>query len=47
MSVVKISVPPANPDWQAELRADERPPTAEDPRSPSERNLGPNVGPIV
>jgi hypothetical protein len=45
-SVVKIALAPIDEDLQAETRADERPPTADDPRSPSVRNVGgPWVGP--
>lgn len=43
--VAKISVPPANPDRTAEVRADERPPTPDDPRSALTR-LIPPYGPI-
>jgi hypothetical protein len=44
-SVMKIGLPPIDTATTAETRADERPPTGEDPRSPAHRNLGPNVGP--
>jgi hypothetical protein len=44
-SVMKIALPPAAATT-AETRAEERPPTAGDPRTVSEQNLGPNVGPI-
>lgn len=43
--VAKIGVPPANPDSTAEVRADERPPTPDDPRTSSQR-LIPPYGPI-
>ena len=44
-SVVKVALPPVDPQRQAEIRADEQPPTGEDVRSAAGRNLGPNVGP--
>jgi hypothetical protein len=31
-SVVKIALPPTDPNWHAALRADEKPPTPDDPR---------------
>lgn len=43
--VAKVAVPSAALDPHAELRADERPPQAEDPRSAHIRNVGPWVGP--
>jgi hypothetical protein len=43
--VVKIALRPTDPNRQAEQRAEEKPPTADDPRSAAMRNLGPNVGP--
>jgi hypothetical protein len=47
-SVVKIALPPIDPDGQTELRAEEKPPTPDDPRSAHERNVGgPNIGPIL
>jgi hypothetical protein len=47
-SVVKIALPPIDPNRHAELRADEKPPTADDARSAHERNVGgPNIGPIL
>jgi hypothetical protein len=47
-SVVKIALPPIDADRQAELRAEEKPPTPDDPRSAHERNVGgPNIGPIL
>ncbi len=45
-SVVKIALPP-NADTTPETRAEERPPTADDPRSSAMQNLGPNVGPGI
>jgi hypothetical protein len=44
-SVVKIALPPIDSDRQAELRAEEKPPTADDPRSAAAQNIGPYVGP--
>lgn len=44
-SVIKIALPPADSSSTAETRAESRPPTSDDPRSPAMRNLGPNVGP--
>jgi hypothetical protein len=45
-SVVKIALPPIDSNVQAELRAEQKPPTADDPRSAHERNVGgPNIGP--
>jgi hypothetical protein len=32
-TVAKIALPPADPDRHTELRADEKPPMADDPRS--------------
>ena len=40
-SIVKIALPPADPQRHAELRADERPPTPDDPRSNLGRDLPP------
>jgi hypothetical protein len=44
-SVVKVGLAPPDPDRIAELGADEKPTTGDDPRSAAMRNLGPNVGP--
>lgn len=44
-SVVKIALPPT-PETTTETLAEERPPTADDPRTAAMQNLGPNVGPI-
>ena len=43
-TVVKIALPPPDKDWQAELRADEKPPEAEDPRDIHIKNVGPYIG---
>jgi hypothetical protein len=45
-SVIKIALPPNGPTT-AETRAEEKPPTADDPRSSAMQNLGPNVGPGI
>jgi hypothetical protein len=45
-TVVRIGIPPM-PDTSDETRADERPPTPDDPRTAAMQNLGPNVGPVV
>ena len=45
-SVVKIALAPAQPTT-AETRAEEKPPTADDPRSSAMQNIGPNVGPGI
>jgi hypothetical protein len=45
-SVVKIALPPTGPQTP-ETRAEERPPTADDPRSTAMQNLGPNIGPGI
>lgn len=45
-SVVKIALPNVGPTI-AETRADERPATADDPRTAAMRDLGPNVGPGI
>jgi hypothetical protein len=45
-SVIKIALPPTGPQT-AEIRAEEKPPTADDPRTTSMQNLGPNVGPGI
>ncbi len=39
-SVLKISIPPADETLVAEIREDERPPLADDPRDLPSRNLG-------
>ncbi len=39
--VVKIGLPPADDGGAAEVRADEKPPTPDDPRESLTRNLGP------
>ena len=45
-SVVKIALPPAE-ETTPETRAEEKPPTADDPRSSAMQNLGPHVGPGI
>ena len=45
-SVVKIALPPQG-ELTLETRADEKPPTAEDPRTAAMQNLGPHVGPVL
>ena len=45
-SVVKIALPPTG-DLTAETRVEEKPPTADDPRTVAEQNLGPNIGPAI
>ena len=45
-SVVKIALPPQKPSG-TETRAEEKPPTADDPRTAAMQNLGPNVGPFL
>ncbi len=45
-SVVKIAIPPTQATTP-ETRAEERPPTADDPRTIAMQNLGPNVGPGI
>ena len=45
-SVMKIALAPDGP-FQAEVRAEEKPPTGDDPRTASQQNLGPNVGPFI
>ena len=45
-SVVKIALPPTD-FGTPEVRADEKPPTPDDPRSSAMRDLGPNVGPGI
>ena len=44
--VVKVSLPPQG-ELTAETRAEEKPPTADDPRTVGEQNMGPNVGPVI
>jgi hypothetical protein len=46
-SVVRIALPPAETARTAETRADERPATADDPRTTAVQNLGPNIGPGI
>jgi hypothetical protein len=45
-SVVKIALPPQGP-LVSETKADERPPTADDPRTAAMQNLGPHIGPAL
>jgi hypothetical protein len=45
-TVIKVGLPPLG-DLTAETRAEEKPPTADDPRTVSEQNMGPNVGPGI
>ena len=45
-AVVKVGLPPLG-ELTPETRAEEKPPTADDPRSPAMRDLGPNVGPGI
>ena len=45
-SVLKIALAP-NQDSTTETRAEERPPTADDPRTAAMQNLGPTVGPGI
>jgi len=42
--VVKIALPPPVDNLSTEVRADERPETAADPRTAHDRNIGPWVG---
>jgi hypothetical protein len=44
-SVVKIALAPEGP-LGTETRAEEKPPTPDDPRTVAEQTLGPNVGPV-
>jgi hypothetical protein len=46
-SVVKIALPPGERSPVTETRAEERPPTDDDPRTAAMRNLGPNIGPVL
>ena len=41
--VVRVGIPA--PETTEEIRADERPPTPDDPRTASMRDIGPYVGP--
>jgi hypothetical protein len=43
-AVVKVGLSPLG-DLTEETRAEEKPPTSDDPRTAAMRNLGPNVGP--
>ena len=45
-AVVKVGLPPLG-ELTPETRVEEKPPTADDPRTVSQQNLGPNVGPII
>ena len=45
-AVVKVGLPPVG-ELTPETRAEEKPPTAGDPRTVSEQNMGPNVGPGI
>jgi hypothetical protein len=45
-AVVKVGLPPLG-ELTPETRAEEKPPTAGDPRTVSEQNMGPNVGPGI
>jgi hypothetical protein len=45
-SVAKVGIPPLG-KLTPETRVEEKPPTADDPRTVSQQNLGPNVGPII
>jgi hypothetical protein len=45
-SVMKISLAPGGPTG-TETRAEEKPPTADDPRSSATQNLGPHIGPVL
>ena len=45
-TVVKVGLPPLGP-LTPETRAEEKPPTAGDPRTVSEQNMGPHVGPGI
>ena len=39
-TVVRVDLPPASPAATTETRADERPPTPDDPRTAAARNAG-------
>ena len=43
-SVVKIALPPTG-QLTPETRVEEKPPTADDPRTIAVQNLGPHIGP--
>jgi hypothetical protein len=43
-SVVKVGLPPGDTATTAETRADEKPTTADDPRSSAMQNIGPHAG---
>ena len=43
-TVVKVAIPPPLDNLSTEIRADERPEIAEDPRDAHMRNVGPWVG---
>jgi hypothetical protein len=43
-SVIKIALAPEGP-LGTEIRAEEKPPTPDDPRSAAMQNLGPHIGP--
>jgi hypothetical protein len=45
-SVAKIGIPPTGP-LTPETRADEKPATADDPRTAAMQNLGPHIGPGI
>ena len=45
-SVVKIGLPPTG-KLTAETRAEEKPATADDPRTTAVQNLGPHIGPGI
>ena len=45
-AVVKIALAPTGPT-STETRADQKPPTADDPRSGAMRDLGPHIGPVL
>lgn len=45
-TAVRVDFPPA-PETTAEQRADERPPTPDDPRTAAMQNLGPHIGPGI
>ena len=45
-AVVKVGLAPQG-ELTPETRADEKPPTAGDPRTVSEQNMGPHVGPGI
>lgn len=45
-SVIKIGIPPPGATTP-ETRAEEKPPTGDDPRTAAMQNLGPNIGPGI